>query len=140
MVNAYLDTNNQHGYLHTLYKVHEITPTRSEVKLGLAGTYLANGYPVLALQTFRQFLKHWPHDERAADVTKTIQVLEKELEKILTELGDTPEKDFEFAALHDETRFVMESGNYSRFRHMAKKLLQQRPAFVPVLNNLSQVE
>ena len=140
MANAYLDTSNQHGYLHTIYKLHEITPTRAEVKLGLAGAYLSNGYPALALQTFQKFLKHWPNDERAADVTKTIQVLDKELEKILAELGDTLEKDFEFAALQDEARFMMEAGNYSRFRHMARKLLQQRPAFAPVLNNLSQVE
>jgi len=141
MVNIHLDTNNQHGYLHTIYKLHEITPTKAEVKLGLAGAYLANGYPALALQTFRKFLKRWPQSEHVPDVIKTIHILEKELEKILTSLGDdTSAMGFEFAALHEETRFMMESGNYSQFRHMASKLLQQRPTFVPILNNLSQVE
>ena len=85
MVNIHLDTNNQHGYLHTIYKLHEITPTKAEVKLGLAGAYLANGYPALALQTFRKFLKRWPQSEHVPDVIKTIHILEKELEKLMRE-------------------------------------------------------
>ena len=140
LANVHLDTGNQHGYLHVIYKLHEITPNRADVKLGLAGAYLTNGYLALALQTFRQFLKHWPHDDRASDVQKTVQLLEKDLEKILAELGDTTEQGYEFACRHEELRLMMESGNYSRCRQLAKKLLQQRPDFVPILNNLSQVE
>jgi len=138
--NAYLDTNNQHGYLLAVYKLHEITPNRADVKLGLAGAYLTNGYLTLAHQTFRQFIKHWSRDERVSDVQKTIQQLEKGLEELLAELGDVSERGYEFARQHEELRFMMESGNYSRCRQLAKKLLQQRPTFVPILNNLSQVE
>jgi tetratricopeptide (TPR) repeat protein len=138
--NTYLDINNQHGYLLAIYKLHEITPNRADVKLGLAGAYLTNGYLALALQTFRQFIKHWSRDDRASDVQKTIQQLEKGLEEILTELGDISERGYEFACQHQELRLMMEAENYSRCRQLAKKLLQQRPTFVPILNNLSQVE
>jgi tetratricopeptide (TPR) repeat protein len=140
MANAHLDTGNQHGYLHAMHRLHELNSNRADVKLGLAGAYLANGYLVLALQTFRQFLKRWSHDDRAADVRKTIEQLERGLEEILNDLGDSSEKGYEFACQHEELRLMMESGNYSRCRQLAKKLLQQRPAFVPILNNLSQVE
>ena len=58
MMNAHLDTGNQHDYLHAVYNLHELTPNQAGVKLGLAGAYLSNGYLALALQTFRQFLKH----------------------------------------------------------------------------------
>lgn len=44
MANANLDMDNQHGYLHAIHKLHELTPHRAEVKLGLAGAYLSNGY------------------------------------------------------------------------------------------------
>ncbi len=71
---------------------------------------------------------------------KTIQQLEKSLEEILVELGDVSERGYEFACQHEELRFLMESENYSRCRQLAKILLQQRPNFVPILNNLSQVE
>ena len=140
MADAYFDTSDHPRYLQTMHKLHEIMPNRADVKLGLAGAYIANGYPVLALQTFRQFLKHWPHDERAADVTKTIHQLEQGLEIILAELGDASERGYEFTCRHEESRFMMETGNFSGFRRLAEKLLQQRPDFIPILNNLSQVE
>jgi tetratricopeptide (TPR) repeat protein len=140
MANAHLDTGNQHGYLHTIHRLHELTPNRADVKVGLAGAYLANGYLALALKTFRQFLKHWSHDDRASDVQKTVQQLEKGLGEILAELGDTSASGYEFACQHEELMLMMEAGNYSRCRQLAKKLLQQRPTFAPILNNMSQVE
>ena len=140
MANANLDMDNQHGYLHAIQKLHELTPNRAEVKLGLAGAYLLNGYPALALQTFRQFLKRWSHVERASDVEKTILQLENVLRELLNNLGDSLETGFEFACQHEEVRLLMELGNYTRCRQLAKKLLQQRPDYVPILNNLSQVD
>jgi len=140
MANANLDMENQHGYRHAIHKLHELTPNRAEVQLGLAGAYLSNGYPALALQTFRQFLKRWPHDERASDVQKTIPQLENALGELLHELGDSLEIGFKFACQHEELRLLMETGNYTRCRQLAKKLLQQRPDFVPILNNLSQID
>lgn len=140
MANANLDLDNQHGYLHAIHDLHELTPNRAEVKLGLAGAYLSNGYPALALQTFRQFLKRWSHDERASDVQKTIPQLENVLGELLHNLGDSLDTGFEFACQHEELRLLMETGNHTRCRQLAKKLLQERPDFVPILNNLSQVD
>lgn len=113
MANANLEMDNQHGYLHAIHQLHELTPNRAEVKLGLAGAYLANGYPALALQTFRQFLKRWSHDERASDVEKTIPQLENVLRELLNNLGDSLETGFEFACQHEELRLLMETGNYT---------------------------
>ncbi len=86
------------------------------MKLGLAGAYLSNGYPALALQTFRQFLKRWSRDERASDVEKTIPQLENILRELLNNLGDSLETGFEFACQHEEVRLLMESGNNTRCR------------------------
>jgi tetratricopeptide (TPR) repeat protein len=115
MVNANLDMNNQYGYLHAIHELHELTPNRVEVKLGLAGAYLSNKYPALALQTFRQFLRRWPHDERASDVQKTIPQLEYALGELLHELGDSLETGFEFACQYEEVRLLMETGNYTQY-------------------------
>ncbi|MGE5374410.1 MAG: tetratricopeptide repeat protein, partial [Bacteroidota bacterium] len=139
IANANLEMGNGHGYLHAIYKLHELLPNRAEVKVGLAGAYLSNGYLALAIQTFSQFLKRWPNDERTTDIRKTIPELEKFLEEILAESGSSLETGFEFACLHDEVRLQMDLGNYARCRQQAKKLLQQKPNFIPVLNNLSQV-
>ena len=139
MANAYLDIGNQHGYLHAIYQLHKLVPNRADVKLGLAGAYLANGRMALALQTFRQFLKQWPHDERAADVQKTIPELEAGLTEILSQLDFSLAAGLDFASKHEELQVLMELGNYERCKQLAKSLIEKRPNFIPTLNNLSQV-
>jgi len=140
MVNACLDIGDQHGYLLAIHKLHELTPNKAEVKLGLAGAYLANGCVALALQTFRQYLKRWPNGERAGEIQKTIQQLEKVLTEFLSEIDLSLDKDLDFACKHEELRLDMEQGNYNMGRQLANSLLRQRPNFIPVLNNLSLIE
>ena len=139
LANTYIELGNQHGYLHALYQLHTLTPNRAEIKLGLAGAYLANERMALALRTFRQFLKQWPHDERVDDVQKTISQLEQGLTESLSQLDYSLEDGLDFACKHEELQVLMEFGNYERGKQLAKTLLEQRPHFVPVLNNLSLV-
>lgn len=139
IANIYIDLGNQPGYLHTMYQLHNLLPNRADVKLGLAGAYLANGRIALALRTFRQFLKHWPHDERATDVQKTLPQLERGLADMLKQLDFSLESGLDFACKHEELQVLMELGNYERGKQLAKSLIEQRPNFVPTLNNLSQV-
>ncbi len=139
MANACLDMGNQHGYLLAIYQLHKLVPNRADVKLGLAGAYLVNGRMALALQTFRQFLRQWPRDEQAADVQKTIPQLEAGLTESLSQLDYSLAAGLDFAAKHEELQVLMELGNYERGKQLAKVLIEQRPSFVPVLNNLSQV-
>ena len=140
LANAYLDIQDQQGYLRSIYQLHTLTPNKADVKLGLAGGYLSNGYLALALQTFRQFFSRWPNDERAAEVRKTIIQLELGLPEVLAEIGFSVETGFNFACQQEELRLQMELGNFNRCRQLAKPLLEQRPHFAPVLNNLSLVE
>jgi tetratricopeptide (TPR) repeat protein len=140
MVNAHLDQHNQQGYLHAIHELHSLMPNRADVKLGLAGGYLLNGYMALALRTFRQFLKRWPHDEHATDVQKNLSQLEKGVGELLQDFGDASEGGYEFVCRHEELRLLMAMGDYSRGKQLAEKLLRQRSGFAPVLNNLSQIE
>jgi tetratricopeptide (TPR) repeat protein len=140
MANAYLDTGDQHGYLLSIYKLHGVTPNKAEIKAGLAGAYLFNGHLALALQTFRQFVQRWPNDERAGDARKTIAHLEGGLADMLGNLGLSGQDGFDFACRHEEMRLHMELGNYNRCRQLSKTLLEERPHFTPLLNNLSLME
>src|SRR5262249_587685 len=85
------------------------------------------------------FLKRWPHDERATDIQKTIPVLEQELTEMLEKLDFSLENGLDFASRHEELQVLMELGQYERGKQLAKSLMEQRPRFVAVLNNLSQV-
>jgi len=139
MANAHIDMQNQHGYLHAMRRLHDLTPNRAEVKLGLAGGYLSNGRLALALQTFQQFLKKWSNHERATEVQETVVKLETGLANILSQLGLSIENGFEFAAKHEELQILMEIGELKRCKQLAKQLIDQKPDFVPPFNNLSQV-
>lgn len=139
MANARVDMHDQHGYLHAMRRLHELTPNRAEVKLGLAGGYLSDGRVALALQTFRQFLKKWSHHERAAEVQDTVAELETGLAKILDGLGLSLKNGLEFASMHEELQVLMEAGELKRCKQLVKRLLAQRPDFAPPMNNLSQV-
>jgi tetratricopeptide (TPR) repeat protein len=139
LANTYIELGNHHGYLYTLYQLHNLTPNRAEIKFGLADAYLANGRMGLALRTFRQFIKQWPYDERVSDIQKTISQLEQGLIEMLSPLALSLEDGLDFACKHEELQLSMEFGNYERGKQLAKILLKQGPRFVPVLNNLSQV-
>jgi len=139
MTNAHLDMQNMHGYLHSIRRLHDLTPNRAEVKLGLAGAYLSNGRLALALQTFRQYHKKWSNLDQAAEVQETVAKLENGLADILSDLGLSIENGLEFAAKHEELQILMETGEFKRCKQLAKQLMEDRPEFVPPLNNLSQV-
>jgi len=139
LVNAYLDSNDNHGYLRTLRKLHRLTPNRAEVKLGLASAYLANGHLVLALDTFRECLERWPQHEHAAEARKAVQQLEEGLPKVLEDGGLDFEKDFDFACQHEEVQVCLDTGEFGRAKSLIEKLQRQKPGFVAPLNNLSQI-
>jgi tetratricopeptide (TPR) repeat protein len=139
MANACFDMKDHPGYLHAIYQLHNLTPNRAEVKMGLAGAYLANGRFALALQTYRQFIKQWPHHERVADAQEALLELEQGLNEMLAEFGFTLENDLDFVCKHEELQVLMEIGQYERCKQLGKNMLAQRPDFVPVINNLGQI-
>ena len=140
LTNAYHDLNDIRGYLHGIYKLHGLSPNKAEIKIGLAGGYLSNGYMALALQTFRQFVQRWPEHERAVNAQKTMAELEQALATVLSEHGFSMENDFDFACKQDELRLNLDMGNYDRCRKLAQPLLAQHPNYPPILNNLAQIE
>jgi len=139
MSEAYYDLQDMHGYLWSMYHLHRLIPNRMEANLGLAGAYLANGRLGLALRAFRNFLKKWPRHEEAEEIRKTIARLEVALSEILAKLDFTLEAGLDFACKHEELQVLMEHQEVQRCKQLAEGLLKQRPSFVPVLNNLSQV-
>lgn len=140
LAEAYQDVKDQHGYLVAQVRLHELVPDDADIKIGLGGAYLANGYFGLAYRVMGQFIKRWTRDERVPDVQKLMQTVEKELDKFLFELDYPFDSGFEFICQHEELRLNLEIGNYAKCQLLAKALISRRPGFVPALNNLSQAE
>ncbi len=126
-----------HGYQHAIERLGELAPDDRDVALGLAGAYMTNLKPTLALRGFRRFLERWPDDRRAAQVGETIATLKRVTSERLSALGFSEEEFDELGAMHDETQVLMEYGQYAEARRVAEKLIERKPKFAAVRNNLS---
>ena len=126
-----------HGYQHAVERLSKLAQDDRDVVLGLAGAYMTNLKPTMALRGFRRFLELWPNDERAAQVVETIATLKRVVSERLSALGFSEEEFDELGAMHDETQVLMEYGQYAEARRVAEKLIERKPMFAAVNNNLS---
>lgn len=139
LVNTYYELNDIRRYEAVCRRLLKITPNDPDLTLMLAGAYITNLRPALALRTFRRFLDRWPDHERADDARQTLAELEARIDQILVDMGLPGEDGLELAALHEEAQSLMEQGDYSQARRVEEQLLSRRPDFAPALNNLSQI-
>ena len=128
-----------HGYQHAVERLSKLAPDDRNVALGLAGAYMTNLKPTLALRGFRRFLERWPEDERATQVEERIATLKRIASERLSALGFSEEEFDELGAMHDETQVLMEYGQYAEARRVAEKLIERKPKFAAVRNNLSAI-
>jgi tetratricopeptide (TPR) repeat protein len=139
LLNACYDQRDMHAYEWTCYRLGKIETDNPDLILAQAGAHMNNFRPALAIQVFEKFLRRWPGHPRASDARQTLreirQALSMELEKL-----DLAEADaFDLARENEEVRFCLDHGQYPQGRLVAEKLLKRFPAFIPALNNLSQI-
>lgn len=138
LVNTYYELGDMRGYQQTGERLLKADDGDPDLRLGLAGAYLANGFPMLALRTFHDFLRRNPDHPRASEVRATVALLEEGLENILAELGVEGAEGQRLAELHEEVQSCLSQGEYAQARRLAEELLRRRPNFAPALNNLTQ--
>lgn len=139
LANVCYELQDIRRYQHACERLLRIDPDNADAALGLAGSYLRNVRPALALRAFRHFLDRWPDHVRADEVRKTLATLGPQMDGVLADLGLSGEDGLEFAVLHEEVQSLMEQGKYPQARKVAERLLHVKPEFAPTLNNLSQI-
>jgi tetratricopeptide (TPR) repeat protein len=127
------------GYGYACDRLLEINPNDSDTAFALAGAYLSNLHPILALQTFRQAIARWPDAEPAAEARKLVVELEANVDKLLEEMNLTGEGGMEIAILHERGQAYLAQHEYQKAREAEEELLRQRPDFVSARNNLSLI-
>ena len=139
LVNACYDLQDMFGYEWALYRLLQINRNNPDVVLGLAGAYMSNVRPALAIQTFEKFLRRWPDHENAQEARQSMEefqsVVEKEMEKLNLPRTET----LELVRQSEEVNFFMDHGEYQRARKRVEKLLKKHPDYVPAINNLGQI-
>ena len=140
LANACHDLNDLQGYEWAVYRMSQAAPADAEAALGLAGAYLANLRPGLAIRVLEGFLKRWPEHPHHARTLKEVTELRTQHLRDIDEPNLSEEEALELSAWHDEVRFFMEHGQFEQSRRSGEKLLERHPGFLPVMNNLAQVD
>lgn len=114
-----------------------LEPNNANINYVLAGVYVTNNYPLLALNTFQCCLERWPEHEQAETARDLIADLEQVRDSQLNDLKLTGPEGFGLAVLHEQAKAYLEEGEYDKSRQVEETLLQKRPNFLPAYNNLS---
>ena len=120
----------------------QITPEDADVQLALASAYALNERPLLAVETWREFLDRWPKHERADEVRQILEHAEPHARAMLATLPLAElegEAAWEVGAL-DRLNSLLELGQIEPAREQARWILERQPQFAAALNNLSQIE
>lgn len=137
LFNVYAQLKDYNGYMYAAEKLLKLEGPSEEVLFGLANMYMMNMRIALGVKTFQEFLKRYPENEFADDAQEKLELLSKELEKMLAEID--LDGDVEFAEKHEEVQCLMERNEYEKGIALAHELLEERPDFVAVRNNLSMM-
>jgi len=139
LYNENLSLNDLAGVQRAAARLIRLEPDNADLTISLAGAYLANQRPALALRTFRHFCERWPEHERAADARETALKLEPIVSEMLADVGFTGDDAPELGELHEEAQVLLEQGQYAESRAKLQELLQRRPDFISGMNNLSLI-
>jgi tetratricopeptide (TPR) repeat protein len=139
LVNACYDLKDMFNYEAAIRRLSRLNTHDPDVSYSLAGAYMLNDRPALAIRVFQDALRRWPNHARAKDAQKDIPVIEKALLEQVAGLNLTEAQTFDLFVQNDEVRYCLAHAEYRRGRQQAEKLLRSFPNFVPVLNNLAQI-
>jgi tetratricopeptide (TPR) repeat protein len=139
LLNIAYGQQDMETYQYAAEQILRLTPDDADLTLGLAGAYMGNVRPALALRTAHHFLDRWPDHPRAAEVHKMIADVEPLLVAELSRAGFAGPDAREDAARHEEIQSLLSQGRWAQARLLAEQILRRNPDLVPVLNNLSLV-
>ncbi|NES70933.1 MAG: tetratricopeptide repeat protein, partial [Okeania sp. SIO2D1] len=136
-VNFYYEIGDTRNYQHAAERLLSVEPNDKLAMLGLAGAYMANKHPFLALQAFKQFLERYPQDQQAEKVRETVARLEEQRDNLVKDIGLDGEDAYTLATWHEQASSQLEIGQIEEACQLEKQILAKRPDFFPALNNIS---
>ena len=116
-----------------------LKPQNPDVAYALAGAYLANAMPLMALQAFRRAIELDPEHENVSDARETIEELEGIADKLLAEVGIEDQNGWELALLHEQAISALEFGEFAAARQASNAALAKKPDFLSARNTLSLI-
>jgi Flp pilus assembly protein TadD len=139
LYNECIRLNDYRGVLRALVRLIRFDPDDPDLAVSLAGAYLSNERPALAMRTFRRFVERWPKSEQADYARDTIRKLEPFMKEYLSDFTVKGADALEICELHEESQVLLDAGELVEARAMLDKILQRYPNFISAINNLSLI-
>lgn len=137
LYNTASDVNDSHALLTAAVRLAELMPNDPDIAFGLAGAYLSNVFPALAVAALRKGVARWPNHPMAAHARGTIAEVESEMTKEWARAGLPADHAADLAALHEQVQVELHEGRYAEARRLAERVLSKAPRFTAPLNNIS---
>jgi tetratricopeptide (TPR) repeat protein len=126
-------------FLNACEGLSRVKPNDPEVAYALAGAYLANALPLMALETFRNAIELNPEHGSVNDARETMAELEGVADRLLAEVGIEGEAGWEIALLHEKAISALKFGDFAAARQAANAALDKKPDFLTARNTLSLI-
>jgi tetratricopeptide (TPR) repeat protein len=136
---AYLEMSDMPKHIEACERLLAADPRNSDAAYSIAAGYLQTMHPLLALQAGEYATQRFPNHELAATIRDVLSELTDQIDDILADIDLTGEKGRELALLHERGQAYLERRDFDRARAAELELLQQKPDFMPALNNLSLI-
>ncbi len=138
LADVYLALGDMKGYQGAAERLVQADPDDAENTLALAGVYLTNERPAMALRSLREFVKRWPRHSEATRARKTVADLDAMMTEIYAELGVADRSIGEtITLLHEKVQSHLAANEYQQTRETAEELLELKPDFSAARSNLS---
>ncbi|HIK12981.1 MAG TPA: tetratricopeptide repeat protein [Oscillatoriaceae cyanobacterium M33_DOE_052] len=137
LANTYYELGDTIRYEWACSRLVAVAPNSVNAAIGLAGAYLTNYRPALAMGAFRSFVETWPDHERAPDAREVVAELETKLGPYLAEMGLEGPEAISVAALHEKAISLLDWGQYQEARAVAEEVLARCPQMDGAHHNIS---
>ncbi len=127
LANAYHDIGDTIRYEQACSRLVAVAPNSVNAALGLAGGYLSNFRPALAMVAFRSFLEKWPDHESADRARQVVAQLESKIDAYLADMGLVGPEAISVAAMHEKATSLMDWGKYPEARALEEQVLGNYP-------------
>jgi tetratricopeptide (TPR) repeat protein len=138
LVEANFALRDPEGYLDACERLAQIDPDEPAVAFALAGAYMLNARPVMALRQFQRYLQRFPGHEMADEARQSIKALSEAVPELLAGVGLSGERGEEIALAHEEIGAALNRGDTAAVHRLVRQFERFKVPFAPVLNNESQ--
>jgi len=112
----------------------------ADVLLMLSAGHFHNGRILLCLEVLKRLLEKFPDHPDRTKIQQQVDELQGKMDEVLSQTGLDGKDAADLARMSEKAQVYTDQEEYEQARSLMETLLQQRPNFVPAINNLGMIQ